>query len=75
MTLGSGDDAITSQWRGDLPTPEPDGTRATYQDAVPGADVVVEATRTGFEQFIEVKAKPAYCFLHGARGGRFQAAP
>ncbi|THA28868.1 DNRLRE domain-containing protein [Streptomyces sp. A1547] len=58
VTLGSGDEAITLQWRGGLPAPKVDGTRATYEGAVPGADVVVEATRTGFEQFVEVKAKP-----------------
>lgn len=27
-------------------------------NAVPGADVVVEATRTGFEQFVEIKQRP-----------------
>ena len=26
---------------------------------MPGADVVVEATRTGFEQYVEIKEKPA----------------
>ena len=26
---------------------------------MPGADVVVEATRTGFEQFVEIKERPA----------------
>ncbi|MFE6228457.1 DNRLRE domain-containing protein [Streptomyces sp. NPDC057854] len=64
VTLGTGDEAITLQWRGGLPAPKLDGTRATYQDAVPGADVVVEATRTGFEQFVEVKAKPAAGFSY-----------
>ncbi|MFJ7271349.1 DNRLRE domain-containing protein [Streptomyces sp. NPDC099050] len=58
VTLGTGDEAITLQWRGGLPAPKLDGTRATYESAVPGADVIVEATRTGFEQFVEVKAKP-----------------
>ncbi|MCX5014173.1 sugar-binding protein [Streptomyces sp. NBC_00555] len=58
VTLGTGDEAITLQWRGGLPAPKLDGTRATYEGAVPGADVIVEATRTGFEQFVEVKAKP-----------------
>ena len=33
--------------------------RATYPDAVPGADVVVEATRTGFEQYVENKQRPS----------------
>ncbi len=58
VTLGQGDEQITLQWRGGLPAPKLDGTRATYVNAVPGADVVVEATRTGFEQFVEIKEKP-----------------
>ncbi|MFE9042540.1 DNRLRE domain-containing protein [Streptomyces sp. NPDC007818] len=64
VTLGQGDEQITLQWRGGLPTPEIDGTRATYVNAVPGADVVVEATRTGFEQFVEVNEKPAAGFSY-----------
>ncbi|MCB5165064.1 DNRLRE domain-containing protein [Streptomyces bambusae] len=64
VTLGTGENAITLQWRGGLPAPKLDGTRATYENAVPGADVVVEATRTGFEQFVEVKAKPAAGFSY-----------
>ncbi|MFF9219062.1 RHS repeat-associated core domain-containing protein [Streptomyces viridosporus] len=59
VTLGEGDERITLQWKGGLPEPELDGTRATYPDALPGADVVVEATRTGFEQFVEIKRRPA----------------
>ncbi|WP_457464586.1 RHS repeat-associated core domain-containing protein [Streptomyces sp. TE5632] len=59
VTLGEGDERITLQWKGGLPAPDLDGTRATYPDALPGADVVVEATRTGFEQFVEIKRKPA----------------
>ncbi|MFJ5933115.1 DNRLRE domain-containing protein [Streptomyces sp. NPDC093071] len=58
VTLGQGDEAITLQWRGGLPAPKLDGTRATYVDAVPGADVVVEATRTGFEQFVDIRERP-----------------
>ncbi|MGC0328023.1 RHS repeat-associated protein [Streptomyces sp. SAI-170] len=64
VTLGTGDEAITLQWRGGLPAPKLDGTRATYENAVPGADVVVEATRTGFEQFVEVKERPADGFSY-----------
>ncbi|MFJ3861944.1 DNRLRE domain-containing protein, partial [Streptomyces sp. NPDC090085] len=64
VTLGQGDEAITLQWRGGLPAPKLDGTRATYTDAIPGADVIVEATRTGYEQFVEVKAKPAAGFSY-----------
>ncbi|MFI8346383.1 RHS repeat-associated core domain-containing protein [Streptomyces sp. NPDC085596] len=58
VTLGEGDQQITLQWKGGLPKPTLDGTRAEYVNAVPGADVVVEATRTGFEQFVEIKQRP-----------------
>ncbi|HSY00039.1 MAG TPA: DNRLRE domain-containing protein, partial [Streptomyces sp.] len=59
VTLGEGDEQITLRWKGGLPAPKLDGTRAEYVNAVPGADVVVEATRTGFEQYVEIKEKPA----------------
>ncbi|MFF9122916.1 RHS repeat-associated core domain-containing protein [Streptomyces sp. NPDC014889] len=58
VTLGEGDEQITLQWKGGLPKPKLDGTRAEYVDALPGADVVVEATRTGFEQYVELKERP-----------------
>ncbi|MEU6404909.1 DNRLRE domain-containing protein [Streptomyces sp. NPDC046985] len=58
VTLGDGDQQITLQWKGGLPKPKLDGTRAEYVNAVPGADVVVEATRTGFEQYVEIKQRP-----------------
>ncbi|GGZ20168.1 hypothetical protein GCM10010365_45560 [Streptomyces poonensis] len=41
VTLGDGDQLITLQWKGGLPKPKLDGTRAEYVNAVPGADVVV----------------------------------
>ncbi|MFF3968191.1 DNRLRE domain-containing protein, partial [Streptomyces griseorubiginosus] len=59
VTLGEGSEQITLQWKGGLPEPRLQGTRAEYAEAVPGADVVVEATRTGFEQFVEIKKRPA----------------
>ncbi|MEU3282440.1 DNRLRE domain-containing protein [Streptomyces antibioticus] len=59
VTLGEGDQQIALQWKGGLPKPKLDGTRATYANAVPGADVVVEATRTGFEQYVNIRQKPA----------------
>ncbi|WP_372499296.1 RHS repeat-associated core domain-containing protein [Streptomyces sudanensis] len=59
VTLGDGEEQITLQWKGGLPAPKLEGNRAEYVDAVPGADVVVEATRTGFEQFVEIKQRPA----------------
>jgi RHS repeat-associated protein len=58
VTLGEGDERITLQWKGGLPAPRLDGTRATYADALPGADVVVESTRTGFEQYVSIKQRP-----------------
>ncbi|PJN04434.1 hypothetical protein CG740_00460 [Streptomyces sp. CB01201] len=59
VTLGEGDRQVTLQWKGGLPEPALDGNRATYPDALPGADVVVEATRTGFEQYVEIKQRPS----------------
>ncbi|SFY45256.1 hypothetical protein SAMN02787144_10674 [Streptomyces atratus] len=59
VTLGKGDEQITLQWKGGLPTPKLNGTRATYVNAVPGADVVVEATRTGYEQYVDIQQRPA----------------
>ncbi|GAA3010469.1 hypothetical protein GCM10010483_64420 [Actinokineospora diospyrosa] len=59
VTLGSGTEAITLQWPGGLPAPRLDGPTATYPDAVPGADVVVSLTRGGFEQFVDIKKRPA----------------
>lgn len=58
VTLGSDDQAVTLQWKGGLPAPELNGTTARYREAVPGADVIVEATRTGFEQYVEIGKKP-----------------
>lgn len=59
VTLGEGEQQVTLQWKGGLPRPVLDGNRATYPEAVPGADVVVEATRTGFEQYVQIKKRPA----------------
>ncbi|MFJ6214956.1 DNRLRE domain-containing protein [Streptomyces sp. NPDC092296] len=73
VTLGEGGEQVALQWKGGLPTPVLDGPRATYRDAVPGADVVVEATRTGFEQYVTIKQRPgadgyAYTMPLRARG-------
>ncbi|MFJ2738034.1 DNRLRE domain-containing protein [Streptomyces sp. NPDC087440] len=46
-------------WRGALPAPRIDGTKATYPKALPHADLVVDATRTGFEQFLLLKSREA----------------
>ncbi|MFJ4707656.1 DNRLRE domain-containing protein [Streptomyces anulatus] len=64
VTLGTGDDQVTLGWKGGLPEPELDGPRARYHDAVPGADVIVEATRTGFEQFVEIAERPSGAYSY-----------
>ncbi|MFD5897750.1 DNRLRE domain-containing protein [Streptomyces sp. NPDC060366] len=64
VTLGSGDSAVTLRWKGGLPKPELDGARARYRNAVPGADVIVEATRTGFEQFVELAERPTGAYTY-----------
>ncbi|CAL9400119.1 DNRLRE domain-containing protein [Streptomyces sp. enrichment culture] len=64
VTLGSGEQAVTLQWKGGLPAPDLDGTTARYPEAVPGADVVVEATRTGFEQYVEIKERPSGAYAY-----------
>nr|BFD87200.1 hypothetical protein StreXyl84_66010 [Streptomyces sp. Xyl84] len=58
ITLGSGRQRLSVQWKGGLPAPVLDGNRATYRDAAPGADLVVDATRSGFEQFLTLNKRP-----------------
>ncbi|MBM0256346.1 hypothetical protein [Micromonospora sp. 4G55] len=57
--VGTGADRVAMGWSGALPAPVLHGNRATYVDARPGVDLVVEATRTGFEQFLVVKTRAA----------------
>lgn len=52
-------DRIGMTWTGTLPTPVLDGAKATYPEVKPGVDLVVEATRGGFEQFLIVKNRAA----------------
>ncbi|MFE1230260.1 DNRLRE domain-containing protein [Streptomyces sp. NPDC058745] len=46
-------------WRGVLPEPALSGTTARYADVMTGTDLLVESTRTGFEQFLELKDRSA----------------
>ncbi len=59
VTVGKADEQVSLRWSGALPTPTVDGTRATYAEVRPGVDLVVESTRTGFEQFLVVKDQAA----------------
>jgi hypothetical protein len=59
VEVSDGDASIGFDWTdGTLPQPVLDGTRATYPDVGPGVDLVVEATRYGFEHFLVLTEKP-----------------
>lgn len=62
-------------WRGALPATRIDGTKATYRDALPHADLVADTTRTGFEQSVVLNSPEAGAanlrqHLKNHRGGR-----
>lgn len=57
--VSDGQGEVALGWQGALPEPTLDGATATYQEVRPGVDLVVEATRTGFEQFLIVKSRDA----------------
>ncbi|MFI8085418.1 DNRLRE domain-containing protein [Kitasatospora sp. NPDC086009] len=59
VKIGAGEQQVQLGWLGRLPKPRLDGSRATYVDARPGVDLVLEATRTGFEQYLIVKDRSA----------------
>ncbi|MDT9681043.1 DNRLRE domain-containing protein [Streptomyces sp. TRM76323] len=59
LTLGGGGRTVTLGWKGPLPEPVLSGHRATYANVLPATDLVVEATRTGFEQYLVVKDRSA----------------
>lgn len=52
------EDSLSLRWGDVLPTPVLTGPRATYLDVLPGVDLVLEATRTGFEQFFIIRERP-----------------
>ncbi|MEU0556522.1 RHS repeat-associated core domain-containing protein [Dactylosporangium sp. NPDC006015] len=55
-----GEDGVLSMaWAGDLPTPVLKGNVATYAEVRPGVDLVLTATRTGYEQNFVVKNRAA----------------
>ncbi|GAA1406929.1 hypothetical protein GCM10009662_39660 [Catellatospora coxensis] len=57
--FGKGDDRLSVGWDGALPEPVLQANKATYVDARPGVDLVVEATGTGLETFLVVKSPAA----------------
>lgn len=49
-------------WYGALPAPVIEGDEdnvARYKDALPSTDLLIESTRTGYEQFLELKSRSA----------------
>lgn len=56
--MGSGRHRVAVGWKGTLPKPSVKGTTATYANVTPGADVTVQATRTGFEENVILKSRP-----------------
>ncbi|HLL34116.1 MAG TPA: DNRLRE domain-containing protein [Streptomyces sp.] len=49
-------------WYGALPTPTVEGaedTVARYKNVLPATDLLIESTRTGYEQFLELKDRSA----------------
>ncbi|MEV0429307.1 RHS repeat-associated core domain-containing protein [Micromonospora sp. NPDC050495] len=57
--VGSGNGRFALGWPGALPAPLLVENRATYPEVAPGIDLVVEATRTGFSQYLTVKSREA----------------
>ncbi|MFE9207524.1 DNRLRE domain-containing protein [Micromonospora sp. NPDC007230] len=59
VSLGTAGRRSTLGWTGALPAPVLEGAKATYPEVRPGVDLVVSATRTGFEQLLVVKDRTA----------------
>lgn len=57
--LGRGADQVRLGWRGALPEPVLEGTKATYVDVRPGVDLVLEVGRTGYQYSFTVKTPEA----------------
>ncbi|HWL36018.1 MAG TPA: DNRLRE domain-containing protein [Frankiaceae bacterium] len=57
-SLSDGKHRYALSWPDALPAPALDGPTATYANVAPDTDLVVTATRGGFEQFLVLKARP-----------------
>ncbi|MEU8406516.1 hypothetical protein AB0C19_09945 [Micromonospora sp. NPDC048842] len=58
-TLTSGKSAMTLGWPGGLPAPTVSKDAATYPEVLPGVDLVLTATHTGFTHVLVVKTPQA----------------
>ncbi len=59
VTAGHGGTGMALSWRGALPEPSISGASATYRDVLPGVDLVVTATGTGFGEVVVVRNRAA----------------
>lgn len=61
VQLSDSDTSSDLAWRWGTALPEPtvDGATATYADVVPGGDLVVTATSTGFSHSVVLRERPA----------------
>lgn len=57
--LDTGEDSISMLWTGALPEPVLSDNTATYREVLPGVDLLMAATRLGFEQSFVVKNRSA----------------
>ncbi|MEU9144088.1 DNRLRE domain-containing protein [Streptomyces sp. NPDC048349] len=58
-TVGDEGKAVALGWKGELPEPVLEGSKATYRDVRPGVDLVLESMPTGIEYFVVVKNRSA----------------
>lgn len=58
VSLSDGTHGYALSWPGRLPEPVLDGSTATYRDVRPGTDLVLTATRGGFEQSLVLRRRP-----------------
>ena len=77
--VGEGDKELDWRWQGTLPQPAVDGNVATYRDVVPGGDLVVTVTPTGFTHNIVLREPPSapisFTFPVATHGAELAAAP
>ncbi|GAA3618288.1 hypothetical protein GCM10022419_124800 [Nonomuraea rosea] len=58
-TFNDGTTSRTIGWAQALPSPEINGNQAVYRNAVPGGDLVLTATPTGFNQAVVLRERPS----------------
>ncbi|SEO61371.1 LGFP repeat-containing protein [Trujillonella endophytica] len=62
-TIGDDDARLSLTWPEELPEPELNGDTATYRDVFPDVDLVLTATRVGFQQHLIVNSRPSAATL------------